>query len=665
MTLRGYKGAAAPTTLALGITSGATSAVANDITTWSGITAAGPFSATINRTFPNEEQILVGAIDTASGALSSVTRGYAESAPAEHEAGETIEVTSTDIDFKEANRHINDTSLNEHTQYVFKAYQPLNVKDVAVGAVGGGVTNDSAAFAAAIAAASAVRGGIVYIPADDYLLNPAGSGGYALSHTTGFPIKIQGEGRFLTKLVTQNSSKNGVGLLVDGDELCDLTIDHQTNNVHNSALVVDANYTALRRIRVLAGEYPFPIYYPGSDTWGDFQYGNVVDDLILEEALVGDGFSFCFQAKAQIRNVRHYGSRLQIYGCKGVQIDNYIHTVNDAVGLGEADGLQITPRSEDIQITNFWTDGTPLIQPQSFSIRGSHSEVALVSGLTYTEIHQDRGKHWLAGDQLRIGAISDPNVQVVTVSADTVDGSHVIPVDSFVANDNYPVGALITCTADNTYDLSIANMTVDRWQTGVIGGFNIGDCDNVAITNLQMLGHAPVYFDCDGLGSHNVRVVNSRIPQVWFAESSELTVDVDLVDCVFPDFTAEAGQSDNTIHNAQVTGVTCRILNGKWENAAPLFTNGSKSTYRVSGLRGFNPQGPNVPQPLVPGSGGAGVTNNTTGVDCTVIVTGGTVSSVSIGGTVTGMTSGPFRVPVGQVIQLTYTVAPTWLWLGD
>lgn len=86
----------------------------------------------------------------------------------------------------------------------------------------------------------------------------------------------------------------------------------------------------------------------------------------------------------------------------------------------------------------------------------------------------------------------------------------------------------------------------------------------------------------------------------------------------------------------------------------------------LRGNVGYNPQGANVLQPAVPGSGFAQV--NTTGVDCMVEVIGGTISQVAIGASNTGAppaASAWYRVPVGQSIALTYTVAPTWTWYGD
>jgi hypothetical protein len=48
--------------------------------------------------------------------------------------------------------------------------------------------------------------------------------------------------------------------------------------------------------------------------------------------------------------------------------------------------------------------------------------------------------------------------------------------------------------------------------------------------------------------------------------------------------------------------------------------------------------------------------------DATVYVNGGTVSAVTIDGFAPGPVSGPFMLPFGKEIVLTYTVAPTWVW---
>lgn len=82
----------------------------------------------------------------------------------------------------------------------------FNVKDY--GAIGDGVTNDTAAIQAAIDAAKTAGGGLVWIPAGEYKVQPSvaadgfGTGGYALRFTEAYTnITIMGAGPTLSKLV--------------------------------------------------------------------------------------------------------------------------------------------------------------------------------------------------------------------------------------------------------------------------------------------------------------------------------------------------------------------------------------------------------------------------------------------------------------------------------
>lgn len=106
---------------------------------------------------------------------------------------------------------------------------------------------------------------------------------------------------------------------------------------------------------------------------------------------------------------------------------------------------------------------------------------------------------------------------------------------------------------------------------------------------------------------------------------------------------------------------------------------------QANGLTGFfNMNCSDVRTPIVVGSTGIKVTNmalargvwtgkpsvptsttpqqNTAWRDAVVVVSGGTVSSISVDGVTQGVTSGPVFVPSGKNITLTYTVAPTWTW---
>jgi hypothetical protein len=93
-----------------------------------------------------------------------------------------------------------------------------------------------------------------------------------------------------------------------------------------------------------------------------------------------------------------------------------------------------------------------------------------------------------------------------------------------------------------------------------------------------------------------------------------------------------------------------------------IFSLNAGSNTRTSMNPGYNPVGP-ITSPAVPLTTVA--YTNKLGVDCTVFINGGTVTVVAIGGTATGQTTGCFKIPVGQTITLTYSVAPTWTWFGD
>lgn len=112
-----------------------------------------------------------------------------------------------------------------------------------------------------------------------------------------------------------------------------------------------------------------------------------------------------------------------------------------------------------------------------------------------------------------------------------------------------------------------------------------------------------------------------------------------------------AAESNNIIEgNSLVAGTTGAVS-----------LNAASTGNRVHGNVGYNPVGPVTV--AVPASG-TPQTNNT-GVDATVVVAGGTVSAIAVGGTAAGITAGTVRVPSGQTITLTYTIAPTWQWFLD
>lgn len=64
--------------------------------------------------------------------------------------------------------------------------------------------------------------------------------------------------------------------------------------------------------------------------------------------------------------------------------------------------------------------------------------------------------------------------------------------------------------------------------------------------------------------------------------------------------------------------------------------------------------------PAVPGS--TVVATNPAPIPVSVVISGGTMTNVSINGTTVGTGAGTYTLPQGAAITLTYTVAPTWTW---
>ena len=69
---------------------------------------------------------------------------------------------------------------------------------------------------------------------------------------------------------------------------------------------------------------------------------------------------------------------------------------------------------------------------------------------------------------------------------------------------------------------------------------------------------------------------------------------------------------------------------------------------------------PGLTTPAVPASGTP--VTNTSGFPVLVVITGGTMSNVTVNGVTVGTGAGTYALPNGQAITMTYTVAPTWVW---
>lgn len=228
------------------------------------------------------------------------------------------------------------------------------------GARGDDVSDNTHAFATAIATAEAAGGGVVYVPAGKYVFSAAktGTGGSVVIAGTS-PITLQGAGRDQTYLIEAKANKGLLGVHVDHAVVEDLTLDTQTNG-GGAALFVQANDTSLLSTRVLGGPNHFAIYYAGPKGAKPasplYNTGNVVKDLELNELDCNDGFSWSFQQNSSITNVAHTGSRLALYVDQSTTVTDYRYTPG-AQQCGARNGFWLTPPANNITITGFTSSG--------------------------------------------------------------------------------------------------------------------------------------------------------------------------------------------------------------------------------------------------------------------------------------------------------------------
>lgn len=119
MARRNYAGGAVITTLASGISAVDLSITLSSSTGWPTGGANGEFFVTIDADLPGEERILVASRSGSTLTIANTgKRGVDGTAATSHATGATIIHSFSGIDADEANRHVNDTTLDEHTQYM-------------------------------------------------------------------------------------------------------------------------------------------------------------------------------------------------------------------------------------------------------------------------------------------------------------------------------------------------------------------------------------------------------------------------------------------------------------------------------------------------------------------------------------------------------------------
>jgi hypothetical protein len=130
-------------------------------------------------------------------------------------------------------------------------------------------------------------------------------------------------------------------------------------------------------------------------------------------------------------------------------------------------------------------------------------------------------------------------------------------------------------------------------------------------------------------------------------------------------FTTPQGTTASHVNNAvnAISGITQFVrcyFYGSGFNSGNIFNNFPNL---IRDCPGYNPLGLQT-APTITASP---CTVGTFAQDYTIYIHGGTWSALSIGGNATGLSSSPatIRLPAGLNLTLTYSVSPTWIWIGD
>jgi len=338
------------------------------------------------------------------------------------------------------------SSLGAGTRLAAKA-TAASFSVASYGAKGNGTADNTAAFAAAIAAAEAAGGGTVYVPAGTYAFTAnsghLGGSGASIQLLGTAPVELLGASAGTSKLVEHVSHQTLVMVGSDGSSVEDLTLNAQSY-LGGYALMVRANNTLLEGADVLGADItttgsgqvpggpPFALYYAGplaaEPATPAYNTGNQLLDDDVEDGVNNDGFSFSFQEDASISHINYFGSRLALYVDKDVKIDDYDFTPNPACGEA-AQGFWITPPSSDITISNFTTSGAGgvvsgstsgpymatdiKITDETFtSATGGFLEIGNVDGLTLTNTDFNTGNFLMVNPETTASGIvvTGPNV---------------------------------------------------------------------------------------------------------------------------------------------------------------------------------------------------------------------------------------------------------------
>lgn len=466
------------------------------------------------------------------------------------------------------------------------------------GAKGDGVTDDTTAIQAAIDAAFAAGGGIVFLP----------------------------EG---TCIASQILLKGNVVLVGAGKNITILKQKDNSNVNFVSAANTSITFYGIKNLTI------------------DGNYANQTTGNGL--VLAGND---SFAIGCEVKNCKSYGillfggARSKVEGC-------YVHhNKNVGIFVGN-DGFTI----DDVNISNSQIEYNEshgiLVGNNATTIATNVTVSDNIVNLNGTDAGPGGGGIWAV-----VGAAD------VTISNNNVKANH---------GDNIGIAGAVRVTITGNISKGATGPITDLVNSGIAistGSVNITVTGNVCYNNSGM-----------GIGvrgtSTNITIIgnlcynNSSLSAGDWAGIQLLAIAPDTGSgnyitiignrCYDDRAVANRTQSYGIVIDTNANNVICKdnlVTNNK---LGTLLNNGVASqSVIIQDNQGYNPVGNLTPPAL---SSGVGIANSFA-FPVQIFISGGTVSAIYIGATLTGLTSGMFILQPNIAIQINYSAAPSWVWIG-
>lgn len=510
-----------------------------------------------------------------------------------------------------------------------KLAQTVSVIDF--GAIGDGVTDDTAAIQAALDSGA----GAIYFP-EEYIF---------LTETVSVPSNRMLHGRGTLKL-KQNTNK----WIIENKDLStgntniriyDLTLDGNKDNQSGSSLLYGVYFSRVTD-SIIEG----------------LKINNCKEDAIL---LGSSGINEKCERVKVFKNICTNNSRNGISIVAGDFCEVRLNTIVGCAGTSLTENAGIDIEADNANVSVSYNDVTDNVVMNVGSVakagRGIICVNAVSGTMTDNNISQNRiyncGSFGIELQDLSFVTANNNDISNCGIDVgQTTSGIYVLNCDDSSLNDNrirfqgnltVLGGAGIFINASDRATIN-SNKCISNYGNGIeIRGSRQGTCNDNLIANSGVGGTS-------GLGI-NLQTASGIVPSGWVISGNR---------CY--DSAGASGSQAYGIYltNAESCNINDNIIFGN--RTAGMVESGTTNSIRSN--FGYDPLGYWATPPAIPAS--LSSATNTSNHPCFVVIEGGTDVNTLVGGTsVTALAvASPLTVLVepGQTIGLIYTIAPTWRW---